>query len=53
MKAVEGYQLAPDQKTSVADGKMAGVAVTDMKIPEQPKPKPRPATIPVLPQTGA
>ncbi|MCX4783952.1 MSCRAMM family protein [Streptomyces sp. NBC_01264] len=52
-KAVEGYQLAADQKASVADGKTVSVAVTDTKIPEQPKPKPRPVTIPVLPQTGA
>ncbi|WP_406414742.1 SpaA isopeptide-forming pilin-related protein (plasmid) [Streptomyces halstedii] len=53
MKAVEGYQLAADQQATVTDGKTAGVAVKDVKIPEQPKPKPRPVTIPVLPQTGA
>ncbi|MFI6528187.1 SpaA isopeptide-forming pilin-related protein [Streptomyces uncialis] len=53
VKAVEGYQLAADQKATVTDGKTADVAVTDTKIPEQPKPKPRPVTIPVLPQTGA
>ncbi|MFF9436459.1 SpaA isopeptide-forming pilin-related protein [Streptomyces sp. NPDC014735] len=53
VKAVEGYQLAADQKATVTDGKTADVAVKDVKIPEQPKPKPRPVTIPVLPQTGA
>ncbi|WP_274036379.1 SpaA isopeptide-forming pilin-related protein [Streptomyces sp. MMBL 11-1] len=51
--AVEGYQLAADQKATVADGETTAVTVTDVKIPEQPKPKPRPVTIPVLPQTGA
>ncbi|TLQ39382.1 prealbumin-like fold domain-containing protein [Streptomyces marianii] len=53
VKAVEGYQLAADQQVTVTDGAKADVAVKDIKIPEQPKPKPRPVTIPVLPQTGA
>ncbi|MEV7157133.1 SpaA isopeptide-forming pilin-related protein [Streptomyces misionensis] len=53
VKAVEGYQLAADQQATVTDGKTADVAVKDVKIPEQPKPKPRPVTIHVLPQTGA
>jgi hypothetical protein len=53
VKAVEGYQLAADQKVTVTDGKTADVAVKDVVIPEQPKPKPRPVTIHVLPQTGA
>ncbi len=53
VKAVDGYQLAADQQATVTDGKTADVAVRDVKIPEQPKPKPRPVTIPVLPQTGA
>lgn len=53
VKAVEGYQLAADQQATVTDGKTADVAVKDVKIPEQPKPKPRPVTISVLPQTGA
>ncbi|MFJ1742643.1 collagen binding domain-containing protein [Streptomyces microflavus] len=52
-RAVEGYQLAADQKISVTDGGTADVAVEDVRIPEQPKPKPRPVTIPVLPQTGS
>ncbi|MFI7087732.1 collagen binding domain-containing protein [Streptomyces anulatus] len=51
--AVEGYQLAADQKISITDGNTADVAVKDVRIPEQPKPKPRPVTIPVLPQTGS
>ncbi|WP_217231349.1 MSCRAMM family protein [Streptomyces anulatus] len=53
VKAVEGYQLAADQQATVTDDKTADIAVKDVKIPEQPKPKPRPVTIPVLPQTGA
>ncbi|MFF8992527.1 collagen binding domain-containing protein [Streptomyces sp. NPDC014983] len=53
VKAVEGYQLAADQQATVTDGQTADIAVKDVKIPEQPKPKPRPVTIHVLPQTGA
>ncbi|MFJ4703034.1 SpaA isopeptide-forming pilin-related protein [Streptomyces sp. NPDC088768] len=53
VKAVEAYQLAADQQVTVPDGKTADVAVKDVKIPEQPMPKPRPVTITVLPQTGA
>ncbi|GGU38058.1 hypothetical protein GCM10010289_68780 [Streptomyces violascens] len=53
VKAVEGYQLASDQQTTVLDGTTADVSVKDVKIPDQPKPQPRPVTISVLPQTGA
>ncbi|MEO3976918.1 SpaA isopeptide-forming pilin-related protein [Streptomyces sp. CAU 1734] len=53
VRAVEGYQLAADQKATVTDGKNTAVAVEDVRIPEKPKPKPRPVTITVLPQTGA
>ncbi|WP_199550282.1 SpaA isopeptide-forming pilin-related protein [Streptomyces sp. N35] len=52
VKAVDGFQLAPDQKVTVTDGKTTEAKVVDEKIPEQPKPKPRPVTIPVLPKTG-
>ncbi|MFI1765292.1 SpaA isopeptide-forming pilin-related protein [Streptomyces sp. NPDC020800] len=53
VSAVEGYQLAPDQTTTVTDGKAAEVAVKDVKIPTPEKPKPRPVKIPELPKTGA
>ncbi|MEV6421679.1 prealbumin-like fold domain-containing protein [Streptomyces sp. NPDC051662] len=52
VKAVEGYQLAPDQTAAVSADKTAELAVKDIKIPAPAKPKPRPVTIPVLPQTG-
>ncbi|GLF98077.1 MSCRAMM family protein [Streptomyces yaizuensis] len=52
VKAVEGYQLAPDQTVTVGADKTADIAVKDVKIPEPEKPKPRPVTIPVLPKTG-
>lgn len=52
VKAVEGYQLAADQKVTVTDGKKTSVTVKDVKVPEQPKPKPRRVTLKVLPQTG-
>lgn len=53
VQAVEGYQLAPDQKVSVADLTTSAVAVSDTTIPQPAKPKPRPVTITQLPQTGA
>ncbi|MFE6272338.1 SpaA isopeptide-forming pilin-related protein [Streptomyces goshikiensis] len=53
VSAVEGYQLAPDQTTTVTDGKATEVAVKDIKIPTPEQPKPRPVKIPELPKTGA
>ncbi|WP_329020693.1 SpaA isopeptide-forming pilin-related protein [Streptomyces sp. NBC_01601] len=53
VKAVEGYQLAADQTATVTDEKTSHVTVEDVKVPVQPKLKPRPVTIPALPQTGA
>ncbi|MFD7554220.1 SpaA isopeptide-forming pilin-related protein [Streptomyces sp. NPDC059835] len=53
VKAVEGYQLAPDQTTTVTDSEAAEVAVKDVKIPTPETPKPRPVKIPELPKTGA
>ncbi|WP_372412749.1 collagen binding domain-containing protein [Streptomyces luteireticuli] len=52
-RAVEGYQLAPDQTVTVVSGKAADIAVKDTKIPAPETPKPRPVDIPVLPKTGA
>ncbi|MCC3773791.1 collagen binding domain-containing protein [Streptomyces sp. UNOB3_S3] len=51
-RAVEGYQLAPDQTVTVTSRKAVDVAVKDAKIPAPQTPKPRPVTIKVLPQTG-
>ncbi|MGW1976485.1 MSCRAMM family protein [Streptomyces sp. NPDC001889] len=53
VRAVPGYQLAPDQTVTVTDGKDTPVAVKDVRIPEPEKPKPRPVTIKELPKTGA
>ncbi|MFF1716542.1 collagen binding domain-containing protein [Streptomyces sp. NPDC058268] len=53
VKAADGYQLAVDQNVSVVDAKTSDVQVTDFKIPQPEKPKPRPVTIPQLPKTGA
>ena len=52
LKAVNGYELAPDQLATVADGTVT-VAVRDVRIPTQPTPAPRPVTITTLPKTGA
>ncbi|MFF4933225.1 SpaA isopeptide-forming pilin-related protein [Streptomyces griseofuscus] len=52
-QAVDGYQLAADQSVSVGDLKTSTVSVTDTRIPQPAKPKPRPVTITQLPKTGA
>ncbi|MEY9840577.1 collagen binding domain-containing protein [Streptacidiphilus sp. EB103A] len=52
LKAVNGYQLAADQTTTVAAATVT-VAVHDVRIPTKPAPKPRPVTITTLPKTGA
>ncbi|MFJ2218280.1 collagen binding domain-containing protein [Streptomyces sp. NPDC101062] len=53
VRAVDGYQLAPDQTVSVTARTSTPVNVTDIPIPQPNKPAPRPVTITELPKTGA
>lgn len=52
-QAVEGYQVAPDQRVSVGGLKATEVKVSDARIPRAKTPnQPRPVTIHTLPKTG-
>jgi hypothetical protein len=53
VEAVEGYQVASDQRVAVTDGETSAVAVRDGRIPAPTVPKPRLVRIKMLPQTGA
>lgn len=53
VKAALGYQLAADKTVTVTADQTTALTVKDVRIPTSTPPKPRPVTIPQLPQTGA